>query len=643
MIILPKVELSDDLGQHYNPFRITYKITDNLDGVSVVEKIDGNKIRTMIVNHGNVTSLDIDKMLWRGLDCGNHRFSLDITDQEGNSTHVESMFKKVTMPWYATSKRINIIGSRKPQIELLDLSKCNVKVFSKANISNPHLIQTINKNSTKTIKDRVLNNELLVHKSSKSKIDTLDLINVPYGQVVLSKHCIDTSFIKEIKGLNLNGHGVRIILSFDNGISWNGKFDDNIGDYISIDVTDNIDTLYEHSIVTNDSNSVNIAKLNSLLDNTPITVGYVLRDFNSKINSFGLDVSVNGVFEKANDSDYKIEYLNDTTIRITFSNGGSYKVNYISGELTLSEYDKLSKLVEDVQSSLYDIKTNGVQLTISDVDLACDFVPLRYDASISYDKEGRIIREEFTGDIPKIVEYEYSNDLISKKIVTNEFGIKKCSQFSYDEKGRLIHISDNGTDNSRSAGVIGMPISREVSFKYDVNGRVISEIYTGMENKRVDYEYISTHTKKKKVTYSNGEVRTATYSYDINGNLISITDDGVDKIYTPLNTNAIAKPRCISKSEDSVALINNTVILNVKELKNSNNFNVVMNSEILLKSEYKKEMNSLVTVVIEQDGIQIDTIHLYPQEVQKYQLGCSEGIKVSASGRLSYSYSLSVI
>ena len=642
MIISPKVELNSDLGQHYNPFKITYKVTDNLDGISVVEKIDGNKVRTVIVNHGDVSVLDIDKMLWRGLDCGEHRFSLDITDQEGNTSHAESVFRKIAMPWYGTSKRINLIGQRKPQIELLDLSKCNVKVFSKVNVSNPHIIQTINTNTAKTIKDRVMNNELLIHKSSKSKNDTLDLVSIPYGQVVLSKRNIDTSFINEIKGFNLDGQGVRILLSFDNGVSWNGRFDKGTGDYVSVDINEDIDLLYEQCIVTNDSNSVNIEKLNTLLNNTPITIGYVLRDCKSKLNSFGLDVSVNGVFEKANNSDYKIEYLNDTTIRVTFNNGGSYKVNYISGELTLSEYDRLSKLVEDVKSNLDDIKVNGVHLTIPDIDLACDFVPMRYDASISYDKEGRVIKEEFTGDMPRIVEYEYEGNLISKKIVTNKFGVK-CSQFKYDENGRLIHVSDNGTDNSRSAGVIGMPISKDIVYEYDTNGRVISEIYTGMENKRIDYEYIGTHTKKKRVTYSNGEVRIATYSYDSNGRLISVADEGVDKIYTPLNVNALAKPRCISKSETGVALVDNTVILDVKELKNNSNFNVVMNSEILLKSEYKKGMNSLVSVVIEQDGIQIDTINLYPQEVQKYQLGCSEGTKVSASGRLSYSYNLSVI
>ena len=639
MLIAPEVQIEENLGQHYNPFSFTYQVFDNDSGVTVVERINGNKVRTQICDNKDIITFEMPRHIWRELSEGEHTFTVQTIDIDNTLHEVNSIFTKVAMPWYGTSRNIKIKGLRKPQKDMLNLSAAKVKVLSRKILDKAHITQDVEIGTKYYIKDKLKNGEHFINKVSNGGA-SLNLKNKPLGQVILSKNNVNLKNAKEIKGFEYEGENAYIILSFDDGVSWNGKFNYETNKYEVVNLND-LDDVKSKAISISSLKELNIDRLNQIVEHLPLRIGYVLPNATSRIDKFRMNVTIAGVFEKVNEEHYKVEYINDTVVKITFNSDGIYKINYISGELTESEYTELNASINEIIKDIDDIKTNGIKLTAPDVDLVTDFVPLRYSSTIEYE-DGKVIKEVYTGDVEKTVEYKYDGRLITEKIVSDNLGTKR-SIYTYDNYNRLISIIDEGTDNSMSAGVIGMPIRHNVKLEYDEQNRVILEVYSGTENKQVSYEYIGSHTKKKKVSYPNGEERMAIYNYDLSGNLISVEDEGVEKIYTPLNQNAIARPRTISKVENTIVYTELASLLSFKELKESNNFNVIMNSEILIKSEYGEKSESIVTIIMEQDGIKIDEIHLYPQEVQKYSLGSSEGLKVLAKGRFSYSYSIGVI
>lgn len=639
MILLPGIDLDEDLGQHYNSFSFSYQVFDNDAGITVTERIDGHKIRTFICDNKDVINVEIPKHIWRGLECGEHTFMVQAIDINNSLYEQSATFSKVDMPWYGESSTIRISGLRKPQKDLIDLKSATVKVLSSKTYDKAHIVQDVEIDNKYFVKDKLRSGEHFIHKVSTGGA-SINLINRPKGQVVLSNKDVDLSNVKVIKGFEYEGENAFMLISFDKGVSWNGRFNYETDRYEVVDLND-LNDVISKSINITSLDDLNIDRLNQAAEILPIRLGYVLPTATSRIDKFGMNVTVSGVFERVNDEDYKVEYVNDTMIRITFNSDGTYKVNYIAGELTESEYSELSNTINEIIKDIDDIKDNGVKVTLPEIDIATDFVPLRYNSNIEYE-DGKLVKEIYTGDVEKIVEYKYDGRLITEKIVTDSFGTKK-SIYTYDNYNRLISITDEGTENSMSAGVIGMPIRHNVSLEYDEQNRVTLEVYSGTENKRVTYEYIGSHTKRKTVTHSNGEQFVAVYNYDLSGNLISVEDGGVEKIYTPLNANAVTRPRTISKAENTIVLTELTDILAHNKLKEENNFNVILNSEILVKNEYGEKSDSIVTLIIEQDGIVMEEIHLYPQEVQKYYLGSSEGLKVIAKGRLSYSYSVGVI
>lgn len=639
MLGVPVIELAEDLGQHYNPFSFTYQVFDNDAGMTVTERMDGNRVKTIICDNKDIVTFEVPRHIWRELENGEHTFTVQVIDIEGVMQEKSGKFTKVSMPWYGISNIIRLNGLRKPQTELTDLSNAEVKIFSKKSLQKAHAVQDVEIGNKYFIKDKLKSGEHLINKASKGGAG-ITIKNKPLGQIILSKNNIDLSNVKHINGFEYEGENSFIILSFDNGVSWNGKFNYETNKYEVVDINNIIDVTSKFINITN-LEDLNLERLNQIASSMPIRLGYVLPLETSRIDRFKMNATISGVFEKVHDEDYKVEYVNDTMVRITFNSDGTYKVNYISGELTESEYDELNGAISDIIKDINDIKDNGVKVTLPEIDLATDFVPLRYDNELKYES-GKLVKEVYTGDVEKTVDYKYEGRLITEKIVTDKLGTKR-SFYKYDEYNRLIDIVDEGTDNSMSAGVIGMPIRHNIKLEYDSKNRVILEVYSGTENKRVEYEYIGNHTKKKKVKHQNGEEFMAVYTYDLTGNLISVSDEGVDKIYTPLNSGAVTRPRTISKVESSIVLVEPTPIINHSELKKDNNFNVIMNSEILIKNEYGEKSDSIVTIIMEQDGIVIEEIHLYPQEVQKYSLGSCEGLKVIAKGRLSYSYSVGVI
>jgi YD repeat-containing protein len=214
--------------------------------------------------------------------------------------------------------------------------------------------------------------------------------------------------------------------------------------------------------------------------------------------------------------DYTISYPDDVTMAVTFVNNGVYKINYISGALTDTEFNILLKYMNDIKH----------QMAIGMAGSGSILHPMA-DVQLIYDSYGRLIQEQYTGDVTKTVDYAYdSNGNISTKTVT-QGGIIKVATYLYDATGKLITIEDEGTDIPVNGT---KPRSYQLTIDYGTNGQVAKETYTGDIVKTVEYEYSQYGDITKKTVTENGITRSATYIYDQNHELIKIEDEGTESI-----------------------------------------------------------------------------------------------------------------
>lgn len=214
--------------------------------------------------------------------------------------------------------------------------------------------------------------------------------------------------------------------------------------------------------------------------------------------------------------DYTISYPNDETLTITFINNGTYKINYIAGALTETEFNILLKYMNEIKHEI----SIGMAGSGAILKPACD-------VELIYDSYNRLIQEKYTGDVTKTIDYAYdSNNNIAKKTVT-QGDVIKVATYLYNAEGKLINIEDNGTD---------IPVNGTAPRKYTLNitytafGKIEKEIYTGDINKEVEYTYNVYGDIVKKIITEGGVTKTATHIYDQNRKLIRIEDEGTESV-----------------------------------------------------------------------------------------------------------------
>ena len=96
---------------------------------------------------------------------------------------------------------------------------------------------------------------------------------------------------------------------------------------------------------------------------------------------------------------------------------------------------------------MYDSNNNIIQIIDEGVDIPLDETRAKkYTLNITYDNNGNVIKEEYTGDINKIVEYTYNvhQDVLTKSVT--EGATTKTATYIYDSNRKLIRIEDEGTD-----------------------------------------------------------------------------------------------------------------------------------------------------------------------------------------------------
>jgi hypothetical protein len=197
-----------------------------------------------------------------------------------------------------------------------------------------------------------------------------------------------------------------------------------------------------------------------------------------------------------------------------------------------------------------ELSTNSIQVTnpasstdvftfMLEVSGSLKLEPTAYRLELIYNVDGNVEKEVYTGGVNKTVTYTYNSTTgnIMTKTVEKD-GLVTTATYNYDTEGNLISVDDEGTElvlvtDSSVEGDIGTvkPLNYHVDIVYNDSGKVDSEIYTGSVNKTVVYEYDEVSGKVLSKTVTSGDsVLKSTYTYDENGALISIDDEGTELV-----------------------------------------------------------------------------------------------------------------
>lgn len=225
------------------------------------------------------------------------------------------------------------------------------------------------------------------------------------------------------------------------------------------------------------------------------------------------------------DEEYTVSYPDENTMRVEFKNNGKYKINYISGDLTDTEFDILLEYLKKLEANV----NNGMAGFGS-------ILKPKHDVELIYNDKGQLTQEIYTGDIKKTISYAYDiNGNIISKTVNTDTQIKTAS-YQYDDFGNLIKIIDNGTE----IPINGAKAKKfQVNYEYNSFGNVSKEIFTGDINKVITFSYNDFGDITSKKITENNETKTAQYIYDQNRNLVKIVDDGTEEVAIVFPENSV--------------------------------------------------------------------------------------------------------
>lgn len=214
-------------------------------------------------------------------------------------------------------------------------------------------------------------------------------------------------------------------------------------------------------------------------------------------------------------------------------------------------------------------------------------------------------------------------------------------QESLDDKDKRIDNIETKIENGEigSGGGIVKPSSLKYVSNLEYEGtKLIKETFTGDINKVVNYTYENDNIIKKSVTKNNNTVE-AFYNYDILGNLIKITDNGVGEVIvaggssTPGTDRISQQLRIIGDSTYSKI----TEIINYNGTITSNGLGAILNSELLITNSSNTE--TLILVVM-QGETEITNVNIEPKDTQKYNLGTNSNTTISVKGSAKYEFTI---
>lgn len=211
---------------------------------------------------------------------------------------------------------------------------------------------------------------------------------------------------------------------------------------------------------------------------------------------------------------YELSYPDDTTLNVIFNDNGKYTINYISGEVSETEFNVLIEYLKKLENKV-DVNYQGSILNPS------------YDVEYIYDENNRIIQANYTGNVNKSIFYTYdlSDNIISKTV--KQDGVIKSAHYFYDVNNLLIKVEDTGTDIPID-GTRGREYNLVIT--YDKNNYIEKEEYSGEINKVITYEHNYYGDITKKTVVENDITKIAVYIYDENRKLVSVNDTGTESV-----------------------------------------------------------------------------------------------------------------
>ena len=184
--------------------------------------------------------------------------------------------------------------------------------------------------------------------------------------------------------------------------------------------------------------------------------------------------------------------------------GNVVSIEYPNGKVVTYGYDKNNRVstVEEsgvvVGAYVYDGVGNITQINQPDTNTLYEYNSNNMPVSMLIQKDGHTEAKEEYG-------YDLLGRMISKEIVTGDYGVNETTGYSYDAKGRLIAVTGN---------------NKTEEYTYDILGNRISKLVNSTDLTTYTYN------EKNQLVSRNEDGHAYTYAYDKCGNLIREDKDG---------------------------------------------------------------------------------------------------------------------
>lgn len=172
--------------------------------------------------------------------------------------------------------------------------------------------------------------------------------------------------------------------------------------------------------------------------------------------------------------------------------------------------------------------------------------------------------------------------------------------------------------------------------KYDINGNVSSETYSGNINKTIEYQYNDNNQLiKKTVIRNNGKTFESNYVYDLNGKLVEVIDNGTQEEYIH-RAGGIASYISI---KDQLSASDPLMIVDMNQVFSDNDMATIINSEFFIQNL----SSSVSRFTIKKGDAVIVESSVDSASVQKYILGVDKDIQIYVTGNIKFEVIVSFI
>ncbi|MFL6676160.1 MAG: transglycosylase SLT domain-containing protein [Massilia sp.] len=240
---------------------------------------------------------------------------------------------------------------------------------------------------------------------------------------------------------------------------------------------------------------------------------------------------------KENKQNSTIQRVGETGVATTYtydSSSGSYRAAAGSGDFNTLTYDSNTKQwtwtdAETQTVEVYEANGNDWQL-VSSTDANGNTSTYAYTANLL---------TSITDASGETVEFSYTNKQLTREAIREADGsYRSCTEYSYDDKGRLIQtrLDLSPEDNSTADGNVHV-----TSYSYYDNTGLVSTVTQG-DGSKVSLTYVTSGGVTRVASVTDALGRVTSFSYDTAAHTTTVTDAlGNQSVYTYNANNSLAK------------------------------------------------------------------------------------------------------